>query len=206
MFLIVLYFILTCAVTLRRRRPRENGNAAKTVWKHGSQSNEIEPMSLDDQMQFLARIQRNELEKTRINKLLKNDKAHDDWMMILFENHGSVVEEAFFNKATILSMTVWSVVTVLAKYDLASFPDVSEVMKAMGPVSSFLIFFAVFYCSQCYNRFSTQYFNCGSCQGRIYDTVSLCVTSLPHPLAVQVARYVNAAHILGYAGLGDPGG
>merc|ERR1719261_270646 len=73
----------------------------------------------------------------------------------------------------------------------------------MGPVSAFLVFFAVFYCSQCYARFFAQYNVSMSCEGRIYDTVMMALAYMERPAAIQLMRYLSAAHALGYIGLGS---
>lgn len=43
-----------------------------------------------------------------------------------------------------------------------------------------------------------------ACMGRTQDVAGLASTQLPQPLAEQIIRHMNAAHIAGYVGLGGP--
>ena len=40
-------------------------------------------------------------------------------------------------------------------------------------------------------------------QGRIYDTVMMALAYMERPAAIQLMRYLSAAHALGYIGLGS---
>ena len=152
MVIVAIYFVVACVYSKQRERS-----------------------IMETDVDVLHGAQRQNAEKNRINQLLAVQEKHDDWIMILSEQHGGVFKEAFFNKATILSVTVWSITTILDCYKIVTFDDSSDLNTALGPVSGFLIFFAVFYGGQCYTRYDAQYNTSMTCIGRIYDITTLCL-------------------------------
>ena len=84
---------------------------------------------------------------------------------------------------------------------------VKDLKGAMAMVGSFLIFFTVFYCNQCYGRFYKQYHSSMSAEGRILDAATRLRSFLGpgNPYTAQIVRYMNAAHLAAYVGLNSEG-
>jgi len=131
----------------------------------------------------------------------ENSPDSDAYWDILLQFDGAVFLNAFFHRANILSLTVWSTISILHKYELWNFMKDGSAWKAIAPVGAFLVFFLVFYANQCWNRYSTAYKISCDCRGRINDATVMCAAYLPKGPAVQIVRYMNAAHILGFVGL-----
>jgi len=71
-------------------------------------------------------------------------------------------------------------------------------------LGGFLSFFLVFFVNQTNTRFLEMYGFSKACMGRTQDVAGLASTQFPQPLAEQIIRHMNAAHIAGYVGLGGP--
>lgn len=96
-------------------------------------------------------------------------------------------------------MTRWIEVDEFAK--TVPYQPVSFV--AVGILGGLMSFLLVFYVSQSYARFYTQYDIAMQMQARIYDLVLLAREKFPPASALQFYRYANAAQIVGYVGLSD---
>ena len=80
-------------------------------------------------------------------------------------------------------------------------------MSKVGIIGAFHSLFLVFYASQSYTRFMTQYNCVANAQARVGDIVLMatnCVqqTSVGRSAAHRIMRHVNAMHVLSYLGLG----
>ena len=71
----------------------------------------------------------------------------------------------------------------------------------IGIIGGFLSFFLVLFVNQTNMRFNEQYKTSMNCEQYIFDMASLVVTVLPKADAARIIRYMNAAHVAGYAGL-----
>jgi len=159
----------------------------------------------DDRL--LYDVQKINQEKERINSLLASDTDHQKFLRILTERNGGVIYHSFFSIPTTISVATWAVVTIIEKKNIYHFPDVSTLKDVLGPVCTFLVFFSVFYCNQCYTRFCAQYSASMSSEGRIHDLTVYALTYMPdRNSAIQFMRYINASHALAYCGLGGSKG
>ena len=71
-------------------------------------------------------------------------------------------------------------------------------ISCVGSLASFIV---VFYTSQAWQRFVAMYNLAMALEGRIFDCTLLAQATLPHAAALQVWRYLNAAHALLYLGV-----
>lgn len=68
-------------------------------------------------------------------------------------------------------------------------------------IGGFLSFFLVFYVNQSNSRYFGLYNKSMACKGRIFDTATIVVATLPKDVATRIIRYMNASHVAGYTGL-----
>jgi len=71
----------------------------------------------------------------------------------------------------------------------------------IGIIGGFLSFFLVFYVNQSNSRYIGLYDKSMACKGRIFDTATIVVVTLPKEVATRIVRYMNASHVAGYTGL-----
>ena len=68
-------------------------------------------------------------------------------------------------------------------------------------VGSLAAFIVVFFTSHAWQRFVTMYNLAMALEGRIFDATLLAQATLPPAAALQLWRYLNAAHVLLYLGV-----
>ena len=85
--------------------------------------------------------------------------------------------------------------------DFETLPPVS--MAQVSILSGFLYFFLVFYVGHGYSRFLSQYGASMSMEGRIFDSTTMAMASMPRGSAHRLMRHINGAHVLAYVGLND---
>jgi len=97
----------------------------------------------------------------------------------------------------------WLVRTLVRNDVLEDGPDCKYPIQLVqvSILGGFFSFALVFYASQSYSRYTTQYFASMSCEGRIFDSVTLAQATLPQTSCLRLLRYMNAAHVLAYIGL-----
>lgn len=71
-------------------------------------------------------------------------------------------------------------------------------------LGGFLSFVLVLFVNQTNNRFWDMYLRAKRAAGQIQDAAGLASTQLPHAASHRLVRYLNAAHVAGYVGLGGP--
>lgn len=71
-------------------------------------------------------------------------------------------------------------------------------------LGGFLSFFLVLFVNQTNQRFFDMYALSRACSGRVQDIAGLVAAKLPSSIAHRIVRYMNAAHLAGYVGLGGP--
>mmetsp|Transcript_2869 Transcript_2869/g.6752 ORF Transcript_2869/g.6752 Transcript_2869/m.6752 type:complete len:409 (+) Transcript_2869:43-1269(+) len=71
-------------------------------------------------------------------------------------------------------------------------------------LGGFLSFFLVLFVNQTNSRFFDMYALSRACSGRVQDIAGLAAAKLPSSIAHRMVRYMNAAHLAGYVGLGGP--
>lgn len=71
-------------------------------------------------------------------------------------------------------------------------------------LGGFLSFLLVLFVNQTNTRFFEMYKLSKASAGRIQDVAGLASCRLPPPAAHRLVRYMNAAHVAGYVGLGGP--
>lgn len=79
----------------------------------------------------------------------------------------------------------------------------SVIFDAMSILAGLFSFLLVFYLTQSYSRFMAQYDLSMACESRIFDIMLLARACLRHEAAWRLFRHINAAHILGYVGIGN---
>ena len=127
--------------------------------------------------------------------------AEDPWWKILTRWRGTVCYMLAFDLLFWLTIAIYACVKVAAR--LNPLPDfVADLASVnIAVVGGFLSFFLVFCVNQSHKRFFGLYHQSTSCKGRILDTATLAVISLPYAQASRLVRYMNAAHAAGYVGL-----
>jgi predicted membrane chloride channel (bestrophin family) len=76
-------------------------------------------------------------------------------------------------------------------------------LAAVTLSSTFVSFLLVFFFTQSYSRFWLQYEAAMGCKGRIFDAILLARTCMDLSSSMKLFRYMNAAHLLGYVGMGE---
>eukprot|EP00584_Thalassiosira_punctigera_P007426 CAMPEP_0172541766 /NCGR_PEP_ID=MMETSP1067-20121228/12536_1 /TAXON_ID=265564 ORGANISM="Thalassiosira punctigera, Strain Tpunct2005C2" /NCGR_SAMPLE_ID=MMETSP1067 /ASSEMBLY_ACC=CAM_ASM_000444 /LENGTH=384 /DNA_ID=CAMNT_0013327879 /DNA_START=121 /DNA_END=1272 /DNA_ORIENTATION=+ len=71
----------------------------------------------------------------------------------------------------------------------------------IGIIGGFLSFFLVLFVNQANGRMNEQYKCSMDCQRCMYDVAGIVDSLLPKSDAARIVRYMNAAHVAGYAGL-----
>ena len=74
-------------------------------------------------------------------------------------------------------------------------------VTALSLVHRLLVFCLVFYVTQCYTRFWSQYECAMAARGRVFDCMIVARSALADSAMWTLYRYMNAAHVLGYVGL-----
>ena len=105
-----------------------------------------------------------------------------------------------------ITVAVYILVRLLASCNLWSLPpleasQVDILAIHVGIVCTLITFFLVYFHLQYSNRFDQLYMQCVACQGRIFDLSLFAKTTLPLKRATRLIRYLNAAHIVAYAGV-----
>lgn len=85
-------------------------------------------------------------------------------------------------------------------------PEVAELLSKtdISVLGGFLSFFLVLFVNQTNTRFFEMYGFSKACSGRIQDIAGLISTYCPTEMAAKMIRQLNAAHVVGYVGLGGP--
>mmetsp|Transcript_14317 Transcript_14317/g.20847 ORF Transcript_14317/g.20847 Transcript_14317/m.20847 type:complete len:378 (-) Transcript_14317:38-1171(-) len=91
----------------------------------------------------------------------------------------------------------WGYYNVPALVELLSKTDTSI-------LGGFLSFFLVLFVNQTNSRFFEMYQLSKASSGKIQDVAGLVSSQLPSDIAKRIIRHMNAAHVVGYVGLGGP--
>ena len=121
------------------------------------------------------------------------------WWMFVARFSGTIFEKLITDPIFWLTFAIYGVTSHL------SCNDVTLARLTAGQVgfsASACYFFLIFYQNQAYARYFNQYFISMSCEGRIFDVCCLGKAWLDRQKLRRLMRYVNAAHMLGYSGLG----
>jgi predicted membrane chloride channel (bestrophin family) len=137
------------------------------------------------------------IEKRRRRILLHVEKPF--WKVLTYWD-GTVWRFLFLDPLFWTTIVIYVVVRVVLRIDESSRLDqlANEDINILG---GFLSFFLVFYVNQNHKRFFGLYGDAMACKGRIFDTATLAVTTLPYAKSARLIRYMNAAHAAGYVGL-----
>ena len=99
-----------------------------------------------------------------------------------------------------VTILVYVVVRILVWHDpTAKLPPVQ--ISHISMISGFVTFFMVFFSTQSYTRFLTQYQQLMNAKGAIFDFTLAAVNQVPKERAMRLVRWLNAANILAYVGL-----
>ncbi len=136
--------------------------------------------------------------ETRRRAILK--RSEEPFWGILAHWDGTVLPSIFTDSLFWITVGIYILIRVWARTGI---PDYVVDLGSgdIAVIGGFLSFFLVFYVNQSNTRFFTLY-NCSmACKGRIFDTATLVVATLPKEVGCRVVRYMNAAHVAGYTGL-----
>ncbi|CAB9509024.1 expressed unknown protein [Seminavis robusta] len=114
-------------------------------------------------------------------------------------------------KALAMDWLIWVPITIFVALRIHA--RVSDTAPALAErlgdtdvdvLGGFLSFLLVLFVNQTNSRFFTMYQLAKRVAGQIQDAAGLVVTQLPSGAANRLVRYMNAAHVAGYVGLGGP--
>eukprot|EP01040_Poterioochromonas_malhamensis_P010419 gene10419-11335_t len=145
----------------------------------------------------------NELDLTRkeLNKEVRI--FHQTSMLRIFM--GTILPHLLTSRQTWLINCQYIIIRVLLRYEIINLgPDLPGISTTiLSIIGGFLSFFLVFFVSQAYTRFMTQYDISMRIKGRIVNLSLFARKVLPPAEALRLTRYANATHVLGYVGLSD---
>lgn len=114
-------------------------------------------------------------------------------------------------KALALEWMIWVPILLFVgiRYQARTSDKEPEVVQQLGDtdidiLGGFLSFLLVLFVNQTNSRFYDMYGLAKKVAGQIQDVAGLASTQLPPEDAKRMVRYMNAAHVLGYVGLGGP--
>lgn len=118
---------------------------------------------------------------------------------------GSIFPSLLTSRQTWLINCQYIIIRVLLRYEIINLgPDLPGISTTiLSIIGGFLSFFLVFFVSQAYTRFMTQYDISMRIKGRIVNLSLFARKVLPPAEALRLTRYANATHVLGYVGLSD---
>ena len=139
------------------------------------------------------------IEKRRRAILKRTDLGF--FRMLLFFD-GTCLQAVLTEPMLYVTMLIYVLVRVGAYTGLPTF--VSEIGSTdITTVGAFITFFLVFHTNNTIARFTTLYNASMLCEASIFETAAIASSNLPHTRALRLVRYMNAAHIAGYVGLGE---
>lgn len=147
-----------------------------------------------------AELQKIEVERRR---LLVHTKTGNS-LIFLTSFAGTLLPYVLTDYLFWLTFTVYGAVRCAIWLDGDIVNDLPPVLvPQVSVVGGFLSFFLVFFTSQSYSRFLTQYNKLMAAKGAIFNISFLCKAHLPRPRALRLVRWLNACHLLAYVGLSD---
>ena len=107
---------------------------------------------------------------------------------------------------------IWVAMVVfgLVRYHARTTAEMPQVFETLGDsfnievIGGFLSFFLVLFVNQTNTRYFDMYKLAKASAGRVQDIAGLAAANFPQASAHRINRYMNAAHIAGYVGLGGP--
>ena len=139
------------------------------------------------------------IEKRRRAILKRTDLGF--FRMLLFFD-GTCLQAVLTEPMLYVTMLIYVLVRIGAYTGLPTF--VSEIGSTdITTVGAFITFFLVFHTNNTIARFTTLYNASMLCEASIFETAAIASSNLPHTRALRLVRYMNAAHIAGYVGLGE---
>jgi hypothetical protein len=179
----------------------KKGNSIREIVKNSEAVSGFKYHALSKAEDKLTHEQLRDIEKTRRGLLLK--QKNFDPTEIARAIVGTVMPRLLRSRLSwlMIGLYIMGRFLILEKYVIVgeNLPNInSAVVSAVG---GFMSFFLVFFLSQTYSRFCTQYDLSMRIEGRIFNLCYLARVALPPAEAWRLIRYVNAIHILGYIGL-----
>jgi len=122
------------------------------------------------------------------------------WRILLSWN-GTCLRALFLDWLIWLPIGIFVTVRILArKYELV---DILENTK-IDIIGGFLSFFLVYFVNQANTRFFNMYKLAKECSDKMIEVTGTAVTKFTPGAASRLVRYMNAGHVVGYAGLDGP--
>ena len=137
-----------------------------------------------------------ETERKRRALLKRTDESS---YRILFSYEGTFWVILVRSALLWITVAVYILARLLAPLDRWSLPPVEA--SHVGIVGTLITFFLVYFHIQYSNRFDQLFMQCMACQGRIFDLSLLAKTTLTLERATRLICYLNAAHIVAFAGV-----
>jgi len=129
-----------------------------------------------------------------------NSRSHLDDTQILFCFPGTLVAACLVDWQFWTTLAIFWLGRWMVNNNMNPLPGLCG--TALGMCASLMIFLLVFYVTTCYSRYLQQYDIATAIGGRIFDTCTLARAFMEKSAAWRLYRFVNAAHLLAYSGLG----
>lgn len=144
-----------------------------------------------------------EIERRRLKIL---SKVEYPFWRVLSSWHGTCLQAMATDSMVWVPLLIFAAVRWLAHSDITVPGSVTEAMEFsnIGILGGFLSFLLVLFVNQTNARFFEMYKLSRACSGRVQDIAGFSSARLPPAAAARLVRYMNAAHLAGYVGLGGP--
>eukprot|EP00567_Pseudictyota_dubia_P006488 CAMPEP_0197440584 /NCGR_PEP_ID=MMETSP1175-20131217/7048_1 /TAXON_ID=1003142 /ORGANISM="Triceratium dubium, Strain CCMP147" /LENGTH=386 /DNA_ID=CAMNT_0042970719 /DNA_START=91 /DNA_END=1251 /DNA_ORIENTATION=- len=147
-----------------------------------------------------------ELEDVEIKRREILKRVELPFWRILFSWTGTCLRALALDWMIWIPIAVYCIMRVRAR---AGGDNVPQIVQALGDTNidilgGFLSFLLVLFVNQTNTRFFEMYSLSKKAAGLIQDVAGLATTQLPQQDTQRIVRYMNAAHVIGYVGLGGP--
>ena len=142
-----------------------------------------------------------ELSEIDTERRFLNKRTRLGFFPMVVSLSGTVFMSLLFDVTFWLTIIIYFATRFYGGPTLNQLPGLGSTALSTG--ASLVTFALVFYVTQCYSRYCAQYDSAMAVEGRIFDLCLLCRACLSTDGSWRLYRYINAAHILGYAGLGS---